>query len=102
MKLPRDFYRPLAVGAPAPDSGAAGAVGAHDPFRPAPYRKVRAKIGDLAASVDVVLGNLEDAIPLDAKEAARSGFVQMAQALRGVDVGVWTRVNALNSPMVSR
>ena len=29
---------------------------------------------------DVVLGNLEDAIPADAKEAARAGFITMAKA----------------------
>ncbi|MGL4812225.1 MAG: HpcH/HpaI aldolase/citrate lyase family protein [Beijerinckiaceae bacterium] len=98
MKLPRDFYRPLAVGAPAPIRELPVKLERMIHFVPPHIEKVRAKIGDLAKSVDVVLGNLEDAIPLDAKDAARSGFVQMAQALKGADVGVWTRVNALNSP----
>jgi malyl-CoA/(S)-citramalyl-CoA lyase len=48
--------------------------------------------------VDVVLGNLEDAIPADAKEAARKGFIAMAKAIEFGDTGLWTRVNALNSP----
>jgi malyl-CoA/(S)-citramalyl-CoA lyase len=50
--------------------------------------------------VDVVLGNLEDAIPADAKEAARAGFIAMAQACDFGATGLWTRINALNSPWV--
>jgi malyl-CoA/(S)-citramalyl-CoA lyase len=46
----------------------------------------------------VVLGNLEDAIPADAKEAARRGFIEMAQAVDFAATGLWTRINALNSP----
>jgi len=46
----------------------------------------------------VVLGNLEDAIPADAKEAARSGFIEMAKANDFGSTGLWTRINALNSP----
>jgi malyl-CoA/(S)-citramalyl-CoA lyase len=33
--------------------------------------KLTARVPDLAKQVDVVLGNREDAIPVDAKEAAR-------------------------------
>jgi malyl-CoA/(S)-citramalyl-CoA lyase len=46
----------------------------------------------------VVLGNLEDAIPADAKEAARKGFIAMAKATDFGPTGLWTRINALNSP----
>ena len=46
----------------------------------------------------MVLGNLEDAIPADAKEAARAGFIAMAQAIDFGATGLWTRINALNSP----
>src|SRR5262249_1385012 len=46
----------------------------------------------------VVLGNLEDAIPADAKEAARRGFIEMATAVDFGATGLWTRINALNSP----
>jgi malyl-CoA/(S)-citramalyl-CoA lyase len=48
----------------------------------------------------VVLGNLEDAIPADAKEAARAGFIEMARANDFGSTGLWTRINALNSPWV--
>ncbi len=98
MKLPRDFYRPLAVGAPEPLRELPVRLERMIHFVPPHVEKVRAKAPDLAAQVDVILGNLEDAIPIDAKEAARSGFVQMAKALGGAAAGVWTRVNALNSP----
>ena len=40
-------------------------------FVPPHIEKVRAKVPELLNEVDVVLGNLEDAIPLDQKEAAR-------------------------------
>ena len=46
----------------------------------------------------MVLGNLEDAIPADAKEAARTGFIAMAKATDFGATGLWTRINALNSP----
>ncbi len=46
----------------------------------------------------MVLGNLEDAIPADAKEAARAGFIAMARANDFGATGLWTRINALNSP----
>ena len=48
----------------------------------------------------MVLGNLEDAMPADAKEAARAGFIAMAKACEFGDTGLWTRINALNSPWV--
>ena len=49
-------------------------------FVPPHIEKVRAKVGELVAQVDVVLGNLEDAIPIEAKAAAREGFIAMARA----------------------
>jgi len=64
MKAPRKFFEPLAIGAPRPYFELPAAARAHDPFRSAAQRKVRAKVGELAAQVDVVLGNLEDAIPM--------------------------------------
>jgi malyl-CoA/(S)-citramalyl-CoA lyase len=54
----------------------------------------------MARQVDVLLGNLEDAIPADAKEAARAGFIEMAAANEFGATGLWTRINALNSPWV--
>ena len=69
-------------------------------FVPPHIEKVRAKVPELLNEVDVVLGNLEDAIPLDQKEAARKGFIAMAKASDFGETGLWTRINALNSPWV--
>ncbi|KAF0213072.1 MAG: HpcH/HpaI [Methylocystaceae bacterium] len=67
-------------------------------FVPPHLEKFRAKVPELVKQVDVVLGNLEDAIPADAKEAARAGFIEMAKATDFGSTGLWTRMNALNSP----
>jgi len=67
-------------------------------FVPPHIAKLRAKVPELARQVDVVLGNLEDAIPVDAKEAARKGFIEMAKSIDFGATGLWTRINALNSP----
>src|SRR3989440_10130501 len=64
--------------------------------------KLRAKVPELIAQVDVVLGNLEDAIPADAKAAARSGFIAMAKASDFGATGLWTRINCLNTTSTDR
>jgi malyl-CoA/(S)-citramalyl-CoA lyase len=98
MKLPRDFFKPLAIGAPAPLSELPVKLERMIHFVPPHIDKLRAKVPELIAQVDVVLGNLEDAIPADAKVAARRGFIEMAKATEFGEAGLWTRVNALNSP----
>ena len=98
MKLPNQFYRPLAIGAPAPLRELPVKVERMIHFVPPHLEKMRAKVPDIAKQVDVVLGNLEDAIPSDAKEAARKGFIEMAKATDFGATGLWTRMNALNSP----
>ncbi|MCC6887050.1 MAG: CoA ester lyase, partial [Hyphomicrobiales bacterium] len=100
MKLPRQFYQPLAVGAPAPLRELPVRLERMIHFVPPHLEKLRAKVPQLARDVDVVLGNLEDAIPADAKEAARAGFIEMARATDFGSTGLWTRINALNSPWV--
>jgi malyl-CoA/(S)-citramalyl-CoA lyase len=98
MKLPNQFYRPLAIGAPAPLREPPVKVERMIHFVPPHLEKFRAKVPELVKQVDVVLGNLEDAIPADAKEAARAGFIEMAKATDFGSTGLWTRMNALNSP----
>jgi len=98
MKLPRNFFKPLAIGAPAPLRELPLRLERMIHFVPPHIEKVRAKVPELIAQVDVVLGNLEDAIPADAKDAARRGFIAMAQACDFGETGLWTRINALNSP----
>ena len=79
MKPPRHFYQPLAIGAPAPMREIPVKLERMIHFVPPHIEKVTAKVPELARQVDVVLGNLEDAIPADAKEAARKGFIAMAK-----------------------
>ena len=98
MKLPRNFYKALAIGAPAPLRELPVRLERMIHFVPPHVEKMRAKVGELIAQVDVVLGNLEDAVPADAKLAARAGFIAMAKAHDFGATGLWTRVNALNSP----
>ncbi|MBI3274827.1 MAG: CoA ester lyase [Methylocystis sp.] len=100
MKLPHQFYRPLAIGAPAPLRELPVKVERMIHFVPPHIEKLRAKVPELVQKVDVVLGNLEDAIPADAKVAARQGFIEMARAVDFGATGLWTRVNSLNSPWV--
>ncbi len=97
-KTPSAFYKPLAIGAPDPFRELPVTLERMIHFVPPHVEKMRAKVPDLIAKVDVVLGNLEDAIPADAKTDARRGFIQMAQDNDFGQTGLWTRVNCLNSP----
>ncbi len=100
MRNPRAFLRPLAVGAPAPVSEV--------PFRPSRMihffdpsnEKMAAKVPDIAAKVDIILGNLEDAVKTEKKEAARLGLVEIAKQTDFGDTQLWVRVNSLDSPWV--
>ncbi|MCA1782809.1 MAG: CoA ester lyase [Dermatophilaceae bacterium] len=101
MRSAKDFFTPLAVGAPAPiqDVPARPSRMIHffDPSNP----KMAAKVPDLVGAVDVLLGNLEDAVKADNKEAARQGLVDIAKATDfGEHTQLWTRVNSLDSPWV--
>jgi malyl-CoA/(S)-citramalyl-CoA lyase len=78
MKLPRNFFKPLAIGAPAPLRDLPVRLERMIHFVPPHIEKMRARVPELIHQVDVVLGNLEDAIPADAKAAARAGFIAMA------------------------
>ena len=98
MKAPRKFFEPLAIGAPRPYAELPLRLERMIHFVPPQNEKMRAKAGELAKQVDVVLGNLEDAIPIESKIDAREGFIAMAKATDFGATGLWTRVNALNSP----
>ena len=100
MRSPKDVFKPLAIGAPEPVREVplqpSRMIHFFDPSNP----KMVAKVPDMAPKVDVLLGNLEDAIPIDRKEAARAGLVEVG---RTVDMGatqLWVRVNALDSPWI--
>ena len=98
MKAPRRFFQPLAAGAPQPYRELPVRLERMIHFVPPHVDKVRAKVPELIPQVDVVLGNLEDAVPADAKVAARRGFIAMAKENAFGATGLWTRINAFNSP----
>jgi malyl-CoA/(S)-citramalyl-CoA lyase len=100
MRNPRDFFKPLAIGAPEPPR--------EIPFKPSRMihfldfsnEKMVAKAPDIAPTVDILLGNLEDAVPVDRKEAARDGLIRVGREIELGETQLWTRVNALESPWV--
>lgn len=101
MRSAKDFFAPLAVGAPAPvrevPARPSRMIHFFDPSNP----RMAAKVPDMIGTVDVLLGNLEDAVKADKKEAARQGLVDIAKATDfGEHTQLWTRVNALDSPWV--
>lgn len=98
MKLPSQFFKPLAIGAPDPMREAPVKIERMIHFLPPQIEKMRNKVTSMIAQVDVILGNLEDAIPADDKIAAREGFIEMALAHDYGSTGLWTRINCLNSP----
>jgi malyl-CoA/(S)-citramalyl-CoA lyase len=98
VRTPRAFYQPLAIGAPLPWRDNPVRLERMIHFIPPHIEKVRSRVGELAGEVDVILGNLEDAVPVEAKEAARAGFIGMVEKNTFGATGVWVRVNALNSP----
>jgi malyl-CoA/(S)-citramalyl-CoA lyase len=98
QRSPSAFFKPLAIGAPSPMREKPVRLERMIHFVPPHIEKVRAKVPDLISAVDVVLGNLEDAIPADHKEAARDGFIAMAKENEFGETGLWTRINCLNSP----
>lgn len=98
MRSARDFYRPLAVGAPDPVREIPFRPSRMIHFFPPSVEKMVAKVPDIAPTVDVLLANLEDGVPAEDKDAARAGLLRVA---RDVDLGqtqLWTRVNSLDSP----
>lgn len=98
MRNPKDFFRPLAVGAPEPLREIPVKPSRMIHFFPPSNEKMVAKVPDIVPTVDVLLANLEDGVPATDKEAARSGLVNVG---RTVDFGrtqFWTRVNSLDSP----
>jgi malyl-CoA/(S)-citramalyl-CoA lyase len=98
IRTPAKHFAPLAIGAPEPFRALPVRLERMIHFVPPHNEKIRAKIKDIAGQVDVVLGNLEDAIPATDKEAARRGFIQMARDTDFGQTGLWTRINCLNSP----
>jgi malyl-CoA/(S)-citramalyl-CoA lyase len=100
MRSPKDFFRPLAVGAPQPltevPARPSRAIHFFDPGNP----KMAAKVPEMVGTTDVLLGNLEDAVKAENKEAAREGLVKIGRETDFGPTQFWTRINALDSPWV--
>jgi malyl-CoA/(S)-citramalyl-CoA lyase len=101
MRSAKHFFQPLAIGAPTPlrevpfkPSRMMRMIHFFDPSNP----KMAAKAPDIAKQVDVLLGNLEDAISADRKVEAREGLIEIAKQHDFGDTQLWTRVNSLDSP----
>jgi malyl-CoA/(S)-citramalyl-CoA lyase len=108
VRSAKDFFRPLAVGAPEPlreiPARPSRAIHFFDPSNERMATKASQMVGP-GAGPDVLLGNLEDGVRAGDKEAARHGLVKIARAT--ADLGgpggrtqLWTRVNSLDSPWV--
>src|ERR671911_1587964 len=100
MRNPRDFARPLAQGAPDPLLEIPVRPSRMIHFFDPSNERIAAKLPDIARTTDILLGNLEDAIPADRKEAAREGLVEIGRAVDLGGTALWTRVNSLDSPWV--
>ncbi|HRD74458.1 MAG TPA: aldolase/citrate lyase family protein, partial [Hyphomicrobiaceae bacterium] len=97
-RTPQKFYAPLAVGAPAPVRQLPVRLERMIHFLPPHNEKIRARLPELVGQVDVVLANLEDAIPAEQKAAARAGAIEIARKTDFGSTGFWVRINCLNSP----
>ena len=100
MRNPRDFAKALAVGAPDPLLEIPVTPSRMIHFFDPSNEKIVGKLPDLATKSDILLGNLEDAVAVDNKEAARAGLVRVGKEVDLGETALWTRVNSLESPWV--
>ncbi len=100
MRHPRDFFKPLAIGAPDPVMEIPFTPSRMIHFFDPSNEKMAAKLPAIAKQTDILLGNLEDAVSVEKKEPARAGLVEIG---KNIDLGstqLWTRINSLESPWV--
>ena len=84
LRNPRAFFKPLAMGAPDPLREIPVTPSRMIHFLDFSNEKMVAKAPDIAKKVDILLGNLEDAVPVERKEAAREGLITVG---RDMDLG---------------
>jgi malyl-CoA/(S)-citramalyl-CoA lyase len=100
MRNPRDFSKPLAIGAPTPLPEIPVTPSRMIHFLDFSNERMVAKAPEIARQTDILLGNLEDAVPVERKEAAREGLIRVGREMDLGETALWTRVNALESPWV--
>ena len=98
MRNPRDFLRARAIGAPDPPARLPVSPTRMIHFFDPSNERMRARVPEMIAQVDVLLGNLEDAIATEKKVEAREGLIEVAKSTEFGDTQLWTRVNSLDSP----
>src|ERR687894_3009114 len=98
MRNPRDFFKPLALDAPEPPREIPFGPSRMIHFLDFSNEKMVAKAPDIAAKADILLGNLEDAVPVERKQAAREGLITVGREMDLGETALWTRINALESP----
>jgi malyl-CoA/(S)-citramalyl-CoA lyase len=100
VRNPRRFFQPLAIGAPEPVREIEFRPSRMIHFLDFSNEKMVAKSAEIATKTDILLGNLEDAVPVDRKVAAREGLIRVGKEMDLGDTQLWTRVNSLDSPWV--
>jgi malyl-CoA/(S)-citramalyl-CoA lyase len=100
VRNPRDFFKPLAMGAPAPLMEIPVTPSRMIHFLNFANEKMVAKVPEIAPTVDILLGNLEDAVSVDDKVAAREGLIKVGSEVDLGETQLWTRINSLESPWV--
>ncbi|MGI8413940.1 MAG: HpcH/HpaI aldolase/citrate lyase family protein [Solirubrobacteraceae bacterium] len=100
MRNPRAFLKPLAIGAPDPVLEIPLTPSRMIHFFDPSNAKMATKLPELATKTDILLGNLEDAVPVDKKIPAREGLVKIGHEIDFGQAALWTRVNSLESPWI--
>ncbi len=100
MRNPRDFLQPQAIGAPDPLKEIPIKPSRMIHFFDPSNEKMLDKLPDIATKTDILLGNLEDAVPVDRKLPARAGLIKIGKEVDLGDTALWVRVNSLDSPWV--
>jgi len=100
LRNPRAFLKPLAMGAPDPLPEIPVTPSRMIHFLDFSNEKMVAKAPAIASKVDILLGNLEDAVPAERKQAARAGLITVGREMDLGDTALWVRINSLESPWV--
>jgi malyl-CoA/(S)-citramalyl-CoA lyase len=100
MKPPRQFFAPLASGAPEPLRELPVKLERMIHFVPAHNEKLRARVGDMAKTGRRHPRQPRRRDPSRRQRSRRAGAIEMGKSFdfAKAGVGYWSRINALNSP----
>src|ERR1700756_5582534 len=90
LRNPRDFFQSQAIGAPEPLREIPVKPSRMIHFLDFSNEKMVEKAAGIAEKTDILLGNLEDAIPVDCKEAARQGLIKAAKESDFGQTALWS------------